>query len=1408
MDFLSISMFFGGCVLPEDIRVDLQKSHQALREDIEDDRHHMILQVVLLSLCGNLQTAFRLLDDLEYKAQVAKDEDLLVRIPTYRLHLQRIKMAPPPLFFWSDRNVSTRIHQNGRDCRTSVRDFHKSLETLQNKVDTHFKRYPLPRIQSLESRTLLKMWPLVHYTWNGAFLRHPKYQTSTSHLSRYIVSDGMGEYDSRLVGDAMWRGLPDTAFIMELLTARKKKATGKLVPYLDSDPDAKVLESPSRQAFRLLVIGDFQFSEKPFTNPLALNMMLYADGMGWNDREWDRMEKRTLCSPEAELQATKTYKKAFDLFRSVQCMRGMAAIHLRLGCISMMKAIDQFGAKSGGGIPKSSHSLLNEAANEFDMATPLFRMDETHLCIVDAHRLLCRIIQQYDGIKTEDIEAAHRLGRWGADRGNPRPSIFSGMLFLRTGRRLSKFVQQAWKCCICARVIFAALGDFPLEAKAVEAQAMYYHATGNFELAKRHLQVNRKVIIGSLTQVEMIIQTCDTIQEQLRQPRFRQDYGKNPKHLTEIFNVSKEALFWHSSFFSVYSDEVSASKYAEDVRGACAETRKQLLWQQERRRISIHKFTNDIFGINVEAKKWIDSVLSYSKQSQSQDEIHEDTKPLSGTDPLAQLENWVEKLCVTVGCQNEFDRQASQKHALKMKRFYDAVRVMNRAKAAEILDEEFLHQHIIEQSRSNAQANVPVPGISIAAGTRIVALCYRSQFEEAQRELSASLPLVGVLRFPFGQPDMRVKFLHMQAKVYLWLCYITRSWERGRAVLEDLGRVMVEIGQKEDTFFEELKNNPDVDRWMAMVAIGWIQYHAKDMKSAIHWYGEAYSVVERNRINIPDIQSRRIGGSLLSPLDAYVGLTKVILSICSDGGEEKTRFQAYGLEMLGLDRDISPKKLQGIDLAVLFFEKGKARVLADMMLLHENKANLQTWIQFRATMRNIGGGKSGSSHPPGVFECAPSILDIAEQAFKDQEVLRYISLLQQEPAALHNLAKANDAYRCIPDNTVVVHVNTDPEETIILYMTSQGIQFVHRASLKSHELNMIVLQYLDMIRRQELSGNYHSLAERLSEHIIWPASTILKTIGNIVFVPSKSLHNFPVSVLTLDGAALCESKSIYFCPSLQTLSQLASRVRAFETEASQKLTSSGFVTFMAPSKDIAQSAQSQPSVAAGFAIKHAEDLLYKVVPANRLDNVELLSEIRTASVNLISSHGNVNAQTPWNNNLSLHDAFSVTEMLESTSNAMIIIFQACLSSLSGLDDGDDVIGFSHAVLSSGANNFIGALWEVNELAASLLISYLMDQIKVSNASITISDALRHAQTKLRRTTHRQVVERLHAVRQVVSRAQARKQFAEYNINLGKVDRILRTRMSEFELQPELEYPYDHPYYWGPFVLVGYGHMIL
>ena len=53
------------------------------------------------------------------------------------------------------------------------------------------------------------------------------------------------------------------------------------------------------------------------------------------------------------------------------------------------------------------------------------------------------------------------------------------------------------------------------------------------------------------------------------------------------------------------------------------------------------------------------------------------------------------------------------------------------------------------------------------------------------------------------------------------------------------------------------------------------------------------------------------------------------------------------------------------------------------------------------------------------------------------------------------------------------------------------------------------------------------------------------------------------------------------------------------------------------------------------------------------------------------------------------------------SDAKAVIFSACLSGTGRPYSSDDVAGFSHVVLATGANVFGGCLWQVNELTTML-----------------------------------------------------------------------------------------------------------
>lgn len=1358
MDFRGLSSFFGGCILPEDIRIDLERIYEDLEAStaengIPNEHSNLLPQIIFYSLAGDLRKANKLLEDLKLRAEEMKDEDLLVRIPVYEMHLQRIEMSPPPLHFWSDRKTETRALDNARHDRGEVPAFHRFLTNLEGKVETHFKKSQLPKIEALEPQTLLTMWPMVYHTWNSSYLQHLGYPSEPLRLKRPKLPHEMGQFGPALIGNTKFRDMSETAFMMQLLNARKTKASGSTDPFLDPNSEKPdIVNNRTGNALRLLVIGDFQISSKPFTSPLALNLMLYAGGPGWNDRQWDRVEGTgNLCPPgKVEAEARKLYLQSFDLFKAHGCSRGMGAIHLRLGCISMMKAIDELCRDGGGdGTPtKSSQEGRSNAAIEFEKAKQLFKLDGTHLCIIDAHRLLYRILQHAVVNVTDLVESAQRIGQWGADSGNPRPARFAGMMFLRMGRRLAEkqIVERAWGCCVCARITFASLGDATLEAKAVEAQALYYHGEGHVVLARRHLRYNQRVVQGAFEYVAEAIESCNRMhQEKLYE--FQKKRGDAFQQLGDrIFEASQDGQRWRSHLKSILSGVTGKNTV------------------HSRKRVPLGK---------------------------------------SLTDTLDRLAHWVDTVSIQVEREKAQSREAVYQMKSVWRQHQDAVRRGESQAADKVLNME------------NGSEGGFFPYTTSPQESQAVAvLCYQARFIEAREKLSTSLPPIRHLHEPLFIPAFS-RLLYPQIQAHLWLYYITRDWSKGHDTLVDLGDF-------KSTFFEELKRNPDVDRWMSMVALGYFRFRTSPalLEEALEWYQEAHNVVTMNRSTLVDIQNRRAGGRLISPVDVYQGLANIGVTL-HVMKERISPYRTFGYKHFGITYHTWGIRPQNIDFAVLFFEQGRAGVLADMVLLHEDSCRSEAWAKLRALTDERN--ESVSETPLMLSDHDARISAIQEVALKDQEVLQLATRVRcrvREATCLREWGVTDKIYNAIPDRTVVIHINTDLEQTTILYITKQGVQLTHQTAFPAYGVNSTVLQYLDAFRLRKFTDEmdlqdklpkheeYSVLIQRLSEHIVSPASALLKKMETIVFVPSRLLHNFPVSALTLEDAPLCESKTTYVCPSLQALSLLSRRRPARpRPEQATELSSPGFVTFM-PTRKGKDSPNNQLDLAAAFAVKTADDLGYKAMPAYKYKKKPqaLLNEMRISDVVLLASHGHVGTSTPWDNNLSLGKSLSVTELLGNTMSTKIVVLQACLSSVSGMDDGDDVIGFSHAVLSSGANSFIGALWEVNELAASLLISFFFEKLK--SGEVTAAEALRHAQMRLRLLEREDAVKALSSVQEKMSEAVREEWFKEYKVRIEAMKIAVERVVGKIKEEIEPQFPFDHPYFWAPFVLLGYGEMKL
>jgi CHAT domain-containing protein len=65
----------------------------------------------------------------------------------------------------------------------------------------------------------------------------------------------------------------------------------------------------------------------------------------------------------------------------------------------------------------------------------------------------------------------------------------------------------------------------------------------------------------------------------------------------------------------------------------------------------------------------------------------------------------------------------------------------------------------------------------------------------------------------------------------------------------------------------------------------------------------------------------------------------------------------------------------------------------------------------------------------------------------------------------------------------------------------------------------------------------------------------------------------------------------------------------------------------------------------------------------------------------------------------------VLDMLAVQTELQLVVFSACMSGMGHASESGDMRGFSHAVLAAGANAYLGALWDKNDVSAMIYMYY-------------------------------------------------------------------------------------------------------
>jgi CHAT domain-containing protein len=131
-------------------------------------------------------------------------------------------------------------------------------------------------------------------------------------------------------------------------------------------------------------------------------------------------------------------------------------------------------------------------------------------------------------------------------------------------------------------------------------------------------------------------------------------------------------------------------------------------------------------------------------------------------------------------------------------------------------------------------------------------------------------------------------------------------------------------------------------------------------------------------------------------------------------------------------------------------------------------------------------------------------------------------------------------------------------------------------------------------------------------------------------------------------------------------------------------------------------------------------------------------------------------------------------------DAELVVLSVCESGLGRYSGGEGYLGFAQALFAKGARSLVLSQWKVDDKATALLMTRFYQNMlgtrEGMDRPLRKSDALREAKQWLREMSARQVGTELEKISRGVPRSK--------------------------EGDPVPGRPFEHPYYWAAFILIG------
>ncbi len=346
--------------------------------------------------------------------------------------------------------------------------------------------------------------------------------------------------------------------------------------------------------------------------------------------------------------------------------------------------------------------------------------------------------------------------------------------------------------------------------------------------------------------------------------------------------------------------------------------------------------------------------------------------------------------------------------------------------------------------------------------------------------------------------------------------------------------------------------------------------------------------------------------------------------------------------------------------------------------------------------------------------------------------------------------------------------------------------------------------------------------------LVEPLLTVADPGDLLWFVPHDVLHYVPMHALSLNGAPLIDRHPVCYAPSSSVMRYCQGKRKGSRRTALVIGDSRG---------DLPHAREEALSVSELFATEpHLGPDVKKSLFLRDLDQHDF-------DVIHVACHGSFDARDPLASRILLHNESDLTalEIFGLRLRADLVTLSACQTAVNERRPGDELIGLTRALIFAGTPSAVVSLWAVDDMSTGFLMRtfyrLLLDPAQVSKAQ-----ALREAQRELRHASVQTLLgdcdRRLATAADEGRRSWLRLERADiltagfdfeaacgaYEEELARteaacpgadrlpVDRLRRTlkllrfqarHASALGIRPAPDRrPFEHPYYWAPFLLVG------